>query len=55
VLSQINTNEAREIAMKCLAAGTAEEVEELVRNEYKDRWPQLFPPNALPKTPESSE
>ena len=55
VLSQIKTNEAREIATKCLAVGTAEEVEELVRNEFKVRWPQLFPPNALPKTPESSE
>ena len=55
VLSQINTNEAREIATKCLAAATAEEVEELVRNEFKARWPELFPPNALPKTPEASE
>ena len=55
VLSQIKTSEAREIAAKCLAAGTAEEVEELVRNEFKARWPELFPPNALPKTPESSE
>jgi len=55
VLSQIKTNEAGEIATKCLATGAAEEVEELVRNEFKDRWPELFPPNALPKTPESSE
>ena len=55
VLSQIKASEAREIATKCLAAGTAEEVEEHVRNEFKGRWPELFPPNALPKTPESSE
>jgi phosphotransferase system enzyme I (PtsI) len=55
VLTQIDTNEAQEIATKCLAAGTADEVEELVRNEFKARWPALFPPNALPKTPESSE
>ncbi len=55
VLTQIDTNEAQEIATKCLAAGTADEVEELVRNEFKARWPALFPPNALPKTPETSE
>jgi len=55
VLTQIDTNEAQEVATKCLAAGTADEVEELVRNEFKARWPALFPPNALPKTPESFE
>jgi len=49
VLSQIKANEAREIASRCLEAGTADEVEELVRNEFKARWPQLFPPNALPQ------
>jgi phosphoenolpyruvate-protein kinase (PTS system EI component) len=49
VLGQIKTNEAREIATKCLAAATADEVEELVRNEFKVRWPELFPPHALPK------
>ena len=49
VLGQIKTNEAREIATKCLAAATADEVEELVRNEFKTRWPELFPPHALPK------
>lgn len=49
VLSQINANEAREVASKCLAAATADEVEELVRDEFKTRWPHLFPPNALPK------
>jgi phosphotransferase system enzyme I (PtsI) len=40
VLSQINTNEAREIATKGLAAATAEEVEELVRGEFNARWPE---------------
>ena len=49
VLSQIKIDEAREVALKCLAAATADEVEELVRTEFKARWPQLFPPNALPK------
>jgi len=32
VLSQINTNEARAVALKCLAAATADEVEELWLN-----------------------
>lgn len=49
VLSQIKAAEAREVAVKCLAAATADEVEELVRTEFKARWPELFPPNALPK------
>ena len=49
VLSQIKTDEAREVALRCLAAGTADEVEEFVRTEFKTRWPDLFPPNALPK------
>jgi len=49
VLSQIKIDEAREVALRCLAAATADEVEELVRTEFKARWPQLFPPNALPK------
>ncbi len=49
VLSQIRMDEAREVALRCLAAATADEVEEIVRTEFKDRWPELFPPNALPK------
>lgn len=49
VLAQIKTNEAREIATRCLEAATANEVEELVRNEFKACWPELFPPHALPK------
>ena len=55
VLSQINVNDAREIAARCLAAATADEVEELVRDEFKARWPDLFPPNSLPKAAESSQ
>ena len=49
VLSQIKVDEAREVALRCLAAATADEVEELVRTKFKTRWPELFPPNALPK------
>jgi phosphoenolpyruvate-protein kinase (PTS system EI component) len=49
VLSQIKAEDAREVASKCLALATADEVEELVREEFKARWPELFPPNTLPK------
>jgi phosphoenolpyruvate-protein phosphotransferase (PTS system enzyme I) len=50
VLSQINADEAREVALKCLNLATADDVEEVVRNEFRARWPELFPPNTLPKT-----
>ncbi len=49
VLSQIKADDAREVASKCLAFATADEVEELVREEFRARWPELFPPNTLPK------
>ena len=49
VLSKINAAEAREVALKCLDAATADDVENLVRIEFKDRWPELFPPASLPK------
>ncbi|HKS08241.1 MAG TPA: phosphoenolpyruvate--protein phosphotransferase [Pyrinomonadaceae bacterium] len=47
VLAQIDTSEARTIAERCLAAASADEVEEIVREEFKARWPELFPPNML--------
>jgi phosphotransferase system enzyme I (PtsI) len=50
VISGINAAEAREVALQCLSLATADEVEELMRNEFKARWPELFPPNTLPKT-----
>jgi len=53
-LSQIASNEAREVALKCLDSATADEVEEIVRNEFRQRWPELFSPRTLPKTPEAS-
>ncbi len=55
VLSQISSAEAREVALRCLDAATADEVEEMVRNEFKARWPELFPPNTLPKSLESPQ
>jgi len=49
VLSKIKAADSREIASRSLALATADEVEELVREEFKSRWPELFPPNTLPK------
>ena len=51
-LALIDTGEAREIASRCLDSATADDVEEIVRNEFKTRWPHLFTPRTLPKTPE---
>jgi len=53
VLSHIKAEDARDVALRCLSAATADEVEEMVRNEFNARWPELFPPSALPKIPES--
>jgi phosphotransferase system enzyme I (PtsI) len=53
-LAQIDTREARKIASQCLESATADEVEEIVRNEFKTRWPELFTPRTLPKAPEAS-
>ncbi|HZN07270.1 MAG TPA: phosphoenolpyruvate--protein phosphotransferase [Pyrinomonadaceae bacterium] len=53
-LAQIDTGEAREVAARCLGSATADEVEEIVRHEFRMRWPDLFPPRTLPKEPEPS-
>lgn len=51
-LAQIDTKQAREVALQCLESATAGEVEEIVRNEFRNRWPDLFPPSKLPKAAE---
>jgi phosphotransferase system enzyme I (PtsI) len=48
-LAQIKASEAQVVAERCLAAASADEVEEIVRDEFKARWPELFPPNMLPR------
>jgi phosphoenolpyruvate-protein phosphotransferase (PTS system enzyme I) len=48
-LAQIDTQQAREVALKCLDSATADEVEEIVRDEFRTRWPDLFPLSKLPK------
>jgi phosphotransferase system enzyme I (PtsI) len=52
-LAQIATGEAQAVANRCLAAASADEVEEIVREEFKARWPELFPPNMLPRSVEN--
>jgi phosphoenolpyruvate-protein kinase (PTS system EI component) len=51
VLEQIDTTEAAELASKCLECASADEVEAIVRVEFKNRWPELFPSKALPREP----
>lgn len=51
-LAQIDTTQVREVARQCLGSATAAEVEEIVRNEFRTRWPDLFPPSKLPKAAE---
>ena len=50
-LSQIDTNEAAELAALSLDCATADEVEEIVRREFRNRWPDLFPARSLPAGP----
>ncbi|HEX8846663.1 MAG TPA: phosphoenolpyruvate--protein phosphotransferase [Pyrinomonadaceae bacterium] len=40
--------DAQEIARECLECETANDVEELVRVRFSEKWPQLFPPKSLP-------
>jgi phosphoenolpyruvate-protein kinase (PTS system EI component) len=49
VLAGIDSRAAREIATASLQAPTADAVEDLVREEFKRRWPELFSsPRSLP-------
>ena len=48
-LSGINSREARAVALECLECATADEVENLVRERFRERWPDIFPPESLPK------
>ena len=49
VLAQVDTSEAKVVAERCLAAASADEVEAIVRDEFKTRWPDLFSPTMLPR------
>jgi len=47
-LSGIKCADAKAIATICLACSTADEVEQTVREQFLDRWPNLFHPGSLP-------
>lgn len=47
-LEGIKFAEAQAIAFECLECETADDVEELVRIRFSEKWPQLFPPKTLP-------
>jgi len=52
-LAQIKAGDAETVADRCLAAATADEVEEIVREEFNARWPELSSPNMLPRPVEN--
>lgn len=47
-LSGIKCADAKAIATICLACSTADEVEQTVREQFLNRWPNLFHPGSLP-------
>jgi phosphotransferase system enzyme I (PtsI) len=47
-LSNVRLDDAEDVARKCLECGTANEVEELVREEFTKRWSDFFPAESLP-------
>jgi phosphotransferase system enzyme I (PtsI) len=55
VLSAVDTKDAKRIVDICLDTATADEVEEIVRREFRDLWPELFPPRALPPEADSNQ
>lgn len=50
-LCEIDTAEAAQLVAKSLECATADEVEEIVRREFKNRWPAVFPLKSLPAEP----
>jgi phosphotransferase system enzyme I (PtsI) len=48
-LAGIDSRDARAIATECLQCATADEVEHLVRERFRERWAQVFPLDSLPQ------
>jgi phosphotransferase system enzyme I (PtsI) len=48
-IAGVEAKAARLIAEECLSCDTADEVENLVRERLTERWPDLFPPESLPR------
>ncbi|MGI8733289.1 MAG: phosphoenolpyruvate--protein phosphotransferase [Pyrinomonadaceae bacterium] len=55
VLAQIDSRDAKVIADECLKCACADDVEDLVRESFSSKWPQLFPDDGLPKRLEAFE
>jgi phosphotransferase system enzyme I (PtsI) len=47
-IAGIDSQQARLIAGECLNCDTADDVENLVRERFTNRWPDLFPSMSLP-------
>lgn len=47
-IAGVDSKAARLIVEECLRCDTADEVEDLVRERFTERWPGLFPPASLP-------
>ena len=47
-IENVKFAEAQEIARECLECETADDVEELVRERFTEKWRELFPPKSLP-------
>ena len=47
-LSNVKLDDAEEVAIKCMECGTANEVEEFVREDFLKRWSDIFPAESLP-------
>jgi phosphotransferase system enzyme I (PtsI) len=48
-LAGIDSRDARAIATECLQCATADEVEHLVRERFRERWAHVFPLDSLPQ------
>jgi phosphotransferase system enzyme I (PtsI) len=48
VLSEIDSRQAKDIALESLNCDSADDVENLVRERFTALWPQLFPATSLP-------
>lgn len=47
-IAGIDSKQAQLIAQECLGCDTADEVEDLVRERFKELWPRLFSSSSLP-------
>ena len=47
-IENVRFADAQEIARECLDCETADDVEELVRVRFTEKWRELFPPKSLP-------